>query len=68
MNLGKTVLAQLFKFLPIYEFRQCIQRYQGTYKVQTFSCWGPVGVFGINLKIYYNIKLLIKNNVNEPCF
>jgi hypothetical protein len=39
MNLGKTVFAQLFKFLPIYEFRQCIQRYQGTYKVQTFSCW-----------------------------
>ena len=39
MNLGKTVFAQLFKFLPIYEFRQCVQRYQGTYKVQTFSCW-----------------------------
>ena len=39
MNLGKTVFAQLFKFLSIYEFRQCVQRYQGTYKVQTFSCW-----------------------------
>lgn len=39
MNLGKTVFAQLFKFLPIYEFRKCVQRYQGTYKVQTFSCW-----------------------------
>jgi hypothetical protein len=39
MNLGKTVFAQLFKFLPIYEFRQCVKRYQGTYKVQTFSCW-----------------------------
>jgi hypothetical protein len=39
MNLGKTVFAQLIKFLPIYEFRQCIQRYRGTYKVQTFSCW-----------------------------
>ncbi len=39
MNLGKTVFAQLFRFLPIYEFRQCVQRYGGTYKVQTFSCW-----------------------------
>jgi hypothetical protein len=39
MNLGKTIFAQLIKFLPIYEFRQCIQWYQGTYKVQTFSCW-----------------------------
>src|SRR4030067_2543878 len=39
MNSGKTVLAQLMKFLPTYEFRQCVRRYQGTYKVQTFSCW-----------------------------
>jgi hypothetical protein len=39
MNLGKTIFAQLVKFLPICEFRQCVQRYQGTYKVQTFSCW-----------------------------
>jgi len=39
MNLGKTVFAQLIKFLPVYEFRQCVQHYRGTYKVQTFSCW-----------------------------
>ena len=38
MNSGKTVFAQLMKFLPTYEFRQCVRRYQGTYKVQTFSC------------------------------
>jgi len=39
MNLGKSVFAQLIDFLPVYEFRQCVQRYRGTYKVQTFSCW-----------------------------
>jgi hypothetical protein len=39
MNLGKTVFAQLIKFLPLYEFRKCVHRYRGTYKVQTFSCW-----------------------------
>ena len=39
MNLGKTIFAQLLKFLPIYAFRQCVHRYRGTYKVQTFSCW-----------------------------
>jgi hypothetical protein len=39
MNVGKTVFAQLNKFLPIYEFRQCVRRYRGTYKVQNFSCW-----------------------------
>ena len=38
MNSGKTVFAQLMKFLPTYEFRQCVRRYQGTYKVQTFPC------------------------------
>ena len=39
MNLGKTVFAQLIKFLPLYEFRKCVHRYRGTYKVQNFSCW-----------------------------
>jgi len=39
LNLGKTVFAQLMKFLPIHKFRQCVQHYRGTYKVQTFSCW-----------------------------
>jgi hypothetical protein len=26
-------------FLPSYEFRKCVERYDGHYKVQTFSCW-----------------------------
>lgn len=26
-------------FLPAYEFRQCVERYQGNYKLQSFSCW-----------------------------
>ena len=39
MNTGKTIFSQLMDFLPIYEFRQCVNRYQGHYKVRTFSCW-----------------------------
>jgi hypothetical protein len=39
MNTGKTIFSQLMDFLPIYEFRQCVNRYQGHYKVKTFSCW-----------------------------
>ena len=39
MNSGKTVFAQLLDFLPIYEFRQCVKRYQGHYKIKSFSCW-----------------------------
>jgi len=39
MNTGKPIFSQLMDFLPIYEFRQCVNRYQGHYKVKTFSCW-----------------------------
>ena len=39
MNLGKTVFSQLMDFLPSYEFRLCVDRYHGHYKVKSFSCW-----------------------------
>jgi len=39
MHLGRTMFAQLMDFVPLYEFRQCVERYQGNYKVKTFSCW-----------------------------
>lgn len=26
-------------FLPAYEFRQCVERYNGNYKIKSFSCW-----------------------------
>jgi len=38
MNLGKNVFAQLMDFLPVYEFRKCVKRYEGEYKVKSFSC------------------------------
>ena len=40
MNSGKTIFAQLMDFIPSsYEFRRCVQRYRGQYKVKSFSCW-----------------------------
>ena len=39
MNSGKSIFAQLMDLLPSYEFRQCVERYQGNYKLQSFSCW-----------------------------
>ncbi len=39
MNSGKTIFAQLMDFLPIHEFRKCVARYGGNYKVKSFSCW-----------------------------
>ena len=39
MNVGQTIFAQLMDFVPRYEFRLCVERYGGDYKVQSFSCW-----------------------------
>ena len=39
MNAGRTIFAQLMDFVSPYEFRVCVDRYQGHHKVQTFSCW-----------------------------
>lgn len=38
MNAGKTIFSQIMEFLPVYEFQKCVHRYQGNYKVQSFSC------------------------------
>ena len=39
MNQGQTVFSQIMDFLPIYEFRKCVRRYNGDYRVKTFTCW-----------------------------
>jgi hypothetical protein len=39
MNSGKTIFSETMGFLPTYEFRQCVERYQGNYKIKSFSCW-----------------------------
>jgi hypothetical protein len=39
MNVGRTIFAQLMDFVPHYEFRLCVERYRGDYKIQSFSCW-----------------------------
>jgi transposase len=38
MNAGRTMFSQLMDFLPLPEFRRCVERYRGDYKVQSFSC------------------------------
>jgi hypothetical protein len=39
MNTGKTIFAQLMDFLPVHDFRKCVNRYGGHHKVKSFSCW-----------------------------
>jgi hypothetical protein len=38
MNSGRTIFSQVMDFLPLAEFRKCVARYRGEYKVQKFSC------------------------------
>jgi len=39
MNFGKTIFSQLMECLPTYEFRKCVERYNGNHKIKSFSCW-----------------------------
>jgi len=36
---GQSIFSQIMDFVPMYEFRKCVQRYHGNYKVRDFSCW-----------------------------
>ncbi len=38
MYTGKTVFSQLMDYLPMYEFRKCVDRYSGNYHTSSFSC------------------------------
>ena len=38
MNTGRTIFAQVVDFLPLAEFRKCVERYHGNYKVKSFTC------------------------------
>ena len=36
---GRMIFSQLMDYIPRYEFRKCVTRYQGNSRVRTFSCW-----------------------------
>ena len=39
MNYGSTIFSQIMDFLPRHKFRQCINRYNGNYRVRSFTCF-----------------------------
>ena len=39
MYAGKLVFAQLIDLIHPEQFHRCVRRYQGDYKVKSFSCW-----------------------------
>jgi len=38
MHQGTTIFSQIMRFLPIYEFHKCVSRYNGNYRVKSFTC------------------------------
>ncbi len=38
MNSGRTVFSQIMDFAPSFQFQQCVARYNGNFKVITFTC------------------------------
>lgn len=38
MNVGQNVFAQIMQWMHPYEFRKCVERYNGDHRVRTFSC------------------------------
>ena len=39
MNYGKTVFSQIIDFLPKKKFAQCVDRYNGNFRVRSFTCY-----------------------------
>ena len=39
MYKGQTVFSQIMDFLPIKKFRRCVDRYNGNYRVRSFTCF-----------------------------
>jgi len=39
MNKGRTIFAQLVENLPMHSFNKCVDRYNGNYRVKSFTCY-----------------------------
>lgn len=39
MNTSPTIFSQIMDFMPLHEFRKCMRRYHGDFKVKSFSCF-----------------------------
>ena len=38
MNQGQTVFSQVMDFVPMHQFRRCVDRYRGNHRVRSFTC------------------------------
>ena len=47
MNSGRTIFAQLMDYIPSYEFRKCVEWYNGNYEGRTLFLLGSVPLQGL---------------------
>lgn len=38
MYTSKLIFSQVMDYLPMHEFRRCVPRYRGNYRIKTFTC------------------------------
>ena len=38
MSIGRTVFAQIINFVPLFQLQQCVDCYNGNYKIINFTC------------------------------
>jgi hypothetical protein len=46
MYQGQTIFSQVMSFLPQKKFRQCVNRYNGNYRVRSFTCYDQLLCMG----------------------
>ena len=50
MYQGRTVFSQVLDFLPRKSFRTCVKRYNGNYRIRSFSCYGSSFVWKLTYR------------------
>lgn len=67
MNQGQTVLAQIMSCIPHYSFGSLVNKYQGNYRVRTFTCWEQFLVMAFAQLTYReSLSVLITINLTSP--
>ena len=47
MNFGKYVFSQVVSVINPNDFKICVDRYKGNYKVKDFTCWAPARLYDV---------------------
>jgi hypothetical protein len=60
MNTGKYVFAQVLSLINRYEFRKCVNRYNGDYRTKALNCWNQF------VQLFFG-QLTARNGLRDIC-